>query len=93
MQQDHSVFPDSIYKETVLAPLFEGAKQHYVNPVRAINQAHLVMLGETRILDRAQCHRIAVALQNIDCGLHPRTAGTADDLRTLFECRGRSAAA
>ena len=63
---DRSVFPDPTYKETVLAPLFEGAKAHYVGPVRSINQAHLVMLVETGILSKDQGRQIATALRDID---------------------------
>ena len=44
---DKTNFPDSVYKETVLAPLFEGAKAHFIEAVRSINQAHLIMLRET----------------------------------------------
>ena len=63
---NESVFPNAAYKETVLAPLFEGAKAHFVAPVRAINQAHLVMLGETGILEASQTSAIAQALEKID---------------------------
>jgi len=63
---DHSTFPDPTYKDTVLAPLFEGARAHYVAPVRAINQAHLVMLVETGILTADQGRAIATALKAID---------------------------
>jgi argininosuccinate lyase len=51
---DSSVFPDPIYKETVLRPLFDGAKTHHVDGFRRIDRAHLVMLVETGILDRDQ---------------------------------------
>ena len=27
---DSSVFPDPVYKETVLRPLFDGAKAHHI---------------------------------------------------------------
>lgn len=63
---EHSNFPDPVYKRTVLAPLFEGAKAHYVVPVRMINQAHLVMLVEAGILGSEQGRAIALALQDID---------------------------
>jgi len=63
---DRSVFPDRVYKETVLAPLFEGAKAHYVGPVRAINQAHLVMLVETGIVPGEAGADLAHALRAID---------------------------
>ena len=41
---DTSVFPDPVYKETVLRPLFDGAKDHHVEGFRLIDRAHLVML-------------------------------------------------
>src|SRR5919112_1254913 len=46
---DSSVFPNSVYKETVLRPLFDGAKDHHVEGFRRIDKAHLVMLHETGI--------------------------------------------
>ena len=59
---DRSSFPDPTYRDTVLAPLFEDAKAHFVAPVRAINQAHLVMLVETGILTAPTGAAIATAL-------------------------------
>jgi len=63
---DLTQFPHPVYKDTVLAPLFEGAKAHYVGAVRSINRAHLVMLTETGILDASISASIAKALSNID---------------------------
>ncbi|MFT5742502.1 MAG: argininosuccinate lyase [Paracoccaceae bacterium] len=63
---DTSVFPDPTYKDTVLAPLFEGVKAHYAGHMAAINRAHLVMLVETDILPRADGQKIAHALDAID---------------------------
>ena len=62
---DRTVFPDPTYVETVLAPLFEGVKQHYAGHMDAINEAHLVMLAETGILAPAQAGQIAGALRDI----------------------------
>ncbi|MCV0349867.1 MAG: argininosuccinate lyase [Nitratireductor sp.] len=59
-------FPHPVYKDTVLAPLFEGVKANYVGAFRAINRAHLVMLTETGILTREDAARIAGALIDID---------------------------
>ncbi|MEP4804923.1 MAG: argininosuccinate lyase, partial [Hyphomicrobiales bacterium] len=59
-------FPHPTYKDTVLAPLFEGAKAHFVDAVRTINRAHLVMLEETGILKSAVAGQIAEALTDID---------------------------
>jgi argininosuccinate lyase len=63
---DTSKFPDPTYKDTVLAPLFEGVKTHYASHMAAINKAHLVMLSETNILTSEQTQKIAQALIEID---------------------------
>ena len=47
---DQSTFPDPVYRDTVLAPLFDGVKIHHAAHMDHINQAHLVMLTETGIL-------------------------------------------
>ncbi|HTV69850.1 MAG TPA: argininosuccinate lyase, partial [Rhizobiaceae bacterium] len=70
---DKSVFPDPVYKETVLRPLFDGAKAHHVDGFRAIDRAHLVMLVETGILDTQQASAIARALEAIDREVDPAT--------------------
>jgi len=62
---DHSTFPDPVYRQTVLAPLFEGVKAHYAAHMDAINRAHLVMLVETGILTRQDGARIGRALAGI----------------------------
>ena len=64
--EDTSVFPDPVYKETVLRPLFDGAKHHHVEGFRLIDRAHLVMLHETGILTIEQARPIARALEAID---------------------------
>ncbi len=63
---DTSTFPDPTYRDTVLAPLFEGVKTHYAAHMAAINRAHLVMLVETEILDPVTGRTIAEALTAID---------------------------
>ncbi len=66
MITDNSVFPDPVYRDTVLAPLFDGVKTHYAAAMADINQAHLVMLHDTQILTTDQVTDIARALQAID---------------------------
>lgn len=63
---DTSVFPDPVYRDTVLAPLFEGVKANFASHMAAINKAHLVMLVETGILTGSQGTSIAQALAAID---------------------------
>ncbi|MEO1679493.1 MAG: argininosuccinate lyase [Pseudomonadota bacterium] len=63
---DTSVFPDPVYRETVLAPLFEGVKDNYASGMAAINRAHLVMLSEAGILSAPDTAAIAGALRDIE---------------------------
>ncbi|KKC39722.1 argininosuccinate lyase [Devosia epidermidihirudinis] len=85
---DTSVFPDPVYKETVLRPLFDSAKNHHVEAFRAIDRAHLVMLNETGILDADQAGKIAGALDSIDAEVDPTTlvyTGEVEDFFFLIE--------
>ncbi|GLQ56496.1 argininosuccinate lyase [Devosia nitrariae] len=85
---DRSVFPDPVYKETVLRPLFDGAKHHHVDGFRAIDRAHLVMLAETGILSREQAAQIAAALESIDAEIDPESleyTGEVEDYFFLIE--------
>src|SRR5690606_898683 len=71
LPEDRSVFPDPVYKDTVLAPLFDGAKHHHVQAFRAIDRAHLVMLHETGILPEDTARAIAQALISIEAEIDP----------------------
>lgn len=85
---DKSVFPDPVYKQTVLQPLFDGAKTHHVEGFRAIDRAHLVMLVETGILDAEPAGQIARALQAIDAEIDPAKlvyTGEVEDFFFLIE--------
>ena len=63
---DTTVFPDPVYRDTVLAPLFEGVKANYAVGMAWINRAHLVMLAETGILSKADAQALAKALAAIE---------------------------
>lgn len=87
-RNDKSVFPDQVYKETVLKPLFEGAKAHHVEGFRRIDRAHLVMLAETGIVDRQQATAIARALEAIDAEIDVSSliyTGEVEDFFFLIE--------
>ena len=62
---DNSVFPDKTYADTVLEPLFEGVKTHFAEHMAQIDRAHLVMLGETGILEDEDCARLARAVDAV----------------------------
>lgn len=85
---DTSVFPDPIYKETVLRPLFDGAKSHHVAGFETIDRAHLVMLADTGILDGTQAAQIASALDSIAAEVEPAElvyTGEVEDFFFLIE--------
>ncbi len=85
---DTSRFPDPVYKETVLRPLFDGAKTHHIDGFRRIDRAHLVMLAETGILPGDVAGRIARALVSIDAEVDPETltyTGEVEDFFFLIE--------
>lgn len=84
LSPDHSIFPDPVYKETVLRPLFDGAKSHHVDGFRRIDRAHLVMLAETGILDAAQAGAIARALQAIDAEVDPTKLTYTGEVEDFF---------
>ncbi|QQA41699.1 argininosuccinate lyase [Pelagovum pacificum] len=68
---DRSTFPDPVYRDTVLAPLFEGVKTHYAGHMGEIDRAHLVMLVETGILSAEVGAKIAGALSEIEAETDP----------------------
>lgn len=82
--RDSSVFPDPVYKETVLRPLFDGARTHHVEGFRAIDRAHLLMLAETGILPRETAAEIARALTAIEQEIDPATLSYTGEVEDYF---------
>src|SRR5690606_31476235 len=70
---DNSTFPNPVYKDTVLGPLFDNAKDDHADGFRRIDHAHLVMLAKTGILPGPVAGEIARALQQIDTTIDPAT--------------------
>jgi argininosuccinate lyase len=58
-------FPARVYKDTVLAPLFEGVKRHHWRYQMEINQASAVLLSEAGLLTDAEAQGILRALDHI----------------------------
>lgn len=81
---DTSVFPDPVYKETVLRPLFDGAKTHHVEGFRAIDRAHLIMLAETGTLPQETASRIARALLAIEHEIDPAALSYTGEVEDYF---------
>ncbi|MDQ0515800.1 argininosuccinate lyase [Kaistia geumhonensis] len=81
---DRSSFPDPVYRETVLRPLFDGARHHHAGALGRIDRAHLVMLVETGILDRAQGAAIARALIAMAREIDPAALAYGGDVEDYF---------
>ena len=77
-------FPDPVYADTVLRPLFDGAKLHHVEAFRRIDRAHLVMLAETGILSVAKAQAIALALERIDAEADPASLASTGEVEDYF---------
>ncbi|WP_010138297.1 argininosuccinate lyase [Oceanicola sp. S124] len=86
-RSDTSVFPDPVYKETVLAPLFDHAKDDHAEGFRRIDRAHLVMLERTGILPRDVAGQIARALVEIDAGIDPEGLVYTGEVEDYFFLR------
>jgi argininosuccinate lyase len=71
--RDFSKFPAPEYKDTVLAPLFEGFKRHHSQHLLAIHHAHGIMLAERGLLKPAELRAILQALHDATHGLDPTT--------------------
>lgn len=81
---DKSIFPDPVYKDTVLAPLFEGSLAHHVASFRAIDRAHLVMLAHSGILPKDIAGKIARALHQMETEIDPSTLRYTGEVEDYF---------
>jgi argininosuccinate lyase len=84
---DRSTFPDPVYKDTVLAPLFDHARNDHAEGFRRIDRAHLVMLDRTGILPREVSAKIARALVEIDQEIDPNALQYTGEFEDYFFLR------
>ncbi len=66
--REDRTFPAPVYRETVLAPLFEGVKRHHWRQQMRINRASAIMLAARGILGREEAAAILRALDDIQTG-------------------------
>jgi argininosuccinate lyase len=69
--RDFSKFPAPEYRDTVLAPLFDGFKRHHRSQLLAIHHAHGLMLAECGWLKPAELAALFSALADITDTLDP----------------------
>jgi len=77
------------YVRTVLNDIFEDQKALFLDPLMAINYAHLVMLTEQGIIPREEAHAIRAALDGLDLDAIRGVVydGTYEDLFFYIEQR------
>jgi argininosuccinate lyase len=68
---DYERFPAGVYRDTVLAPLFEASKRYHARNLFRIHYAHGVMLAEQSIVSDAEIGRIFAALRAIERDFDP----------------------
>jgi argininosuccinate lyase len=64
-------FPAAVYRDTVLAPLFETSKRYHAGNLFRIHYAHGVMLAEQAIIPKAEIGRFFAALREIERDFDP----------------------
>ncbi len=84
---DTTTFPDPVYKDTVLGPLFDHARSDHAEGFRRVDRAHLVMLDRTGILPRDVAAQIARALAAIDAEIDPETLSYTGAFEDYFFLR------
>jgi argininosuccinate lyase len=86
-QGDSGAFPAPIYAETVLAPNFEDAKQHFLDALLEIHYAHTRMLAAQGILTASEERLLLEALNGLDLEeiARARYDGSCEDLFFFIE--------
>lgn len=66
LQVEGDIFPGKSYRDVVLEPAYNEAKQHLLGPMMAIHKAHLIMLTEQGIISKQDSKLIAEAIEGLD---------------------------
>jgi argininosuccinate lyase len=82
-----SSFPASVYRETVLEPVFTDAKRYFLNPLLEIEYAHTLMLARQHIMPSNEAARCIRALDAFDLSQvrDAKYDGTFEDMFFLVE--------
>ena len=63
---EKSMFPASVYRETVLEPVFADAKRYFLKPLLEIEYAHTLMLARQNIMPSNEAALCIRALDAFD---------------------------
>src|SRR3984885_14248840 len=82
-----SMFPASVYRETVLEPVFADAKRYFLKPLLEIEYAHTLMLARQNIMPSNEAALCIRALDAFDYAAvrDAKYDGTFEDLFFLVE--------
>jgi argininosuccinate lyase len=83
-QGSDDIFPAPVFKETVLAPLFEIAKRQFVDAFQRVDRAHCVMLAEQNLLTKDHASAIARALADIEARFDLKGTSYTGEVEDLF---------
>ena len=84
---EKSMFPASVYRETVLEPVFADAKRYFLKPLLEIEYAHTLMLARQNIMPSNEAALCIRALDAFDYAAvrDAKYDGTFEDLFFLVE--------
>jgi len=77
-------FPAPVYRDTVLAPLFESTKRHHWRQLMRVNRASAVMLAAQNLLTRAEAAAILRALDEIEAATDVTALAYTGEHEDLF---------
>ncbi|UFJ39378.1 argininosuccinate lyase [Brevibacillus humidisoli] len=89
LQQEGTSFPGKTYTEVVLEPAFNEAKNHLLEPMMAVNKAHLIMLREQELISEAEARAIARAIRQLDLEELRRSPYTGQFEDLFFQVESR----
>lgn len=86
-KNDRSAFPAPVYRETVLAPIFEEARRYFLDPLIEIEFAHTLMLARQGIMPRDEAASCITALRSLDLNAirHTSYDSSVEDLFFYIE--------
>lgn len=77
-------FPAPVYRDTVLAPLFEASKRLHAGALFQVHYAHGVMLAETGIVPKVEMAAILAAMRRIEATFEPSAVPYTGEHEDLF---------
>ncbi|SFJ69448.1 argininosuccinate lyase [Thermoflavimicrobium dichotomicum] len=83
LAEEGACFPGKTYTEVVLAPAYDEAKEHLLEPMMAINKAHLIMLYEQNLISKEEAITIARAIQKLNME-HLQNSSYTGEYEDLF---------